>query len=58
MTLSTESPQEFLRDKHADYIRAYGKDKDDYEYGMTEYLRLSGVYWGLTTMDLLNSIDK
>ena len=25
---------------------------------MTEYLRMSGVYWGLTVMDLMNSLDK
>lgn len=25
---------------------------------MTEYLRMSGIYWGLTVMDLMNSLDK
>ena len=25
---------------------------------MTEYLRMSGVYWGLTAMDLMGKIDK
>ena len=24
---------------------------------MTEYLRLSGIYWGLTVMDLMHSLD-
>lgn len=28
------------------------------EYCMTEYLRMSGIYWGLTVMDLMNSLDK
>ena len=58
VTLSDDLPTEFLHDKHAEYIGSYGKDKSDYEYCMTEYLRLSGVYWGLTTMDLLNSLDR
>ncbi len=25
---------------------------------MTEYLRMSGMYWGLTVMDLMYSLDK
>lgn len=44
--------------KHADYIAAYDKDKEDFEYCVTEYLRMSGVYWCLTTMDLLSQLDR
>ena len=25
---------------------------------MTEYLRMSGIYWGLTAIDLLSSLDR
>ena len=25
---------------------------------MTEYLRMSGIYWGLTVMDLMGSLEK
>ena len=25
---------------------------------MTEYLRMSGIYWGLTAMALMNELDK
>ncbi|XP_028394634.1 geranylgeranyl transferase type-2 subunit beta-like isoform X1 [Dendronephthya gigantea] len=46
-----------LLEKHAEYIAAYGNKKDDYEYCITEYLRMSGVYWGLTTMDLIGKIE-
>ena len=28
------------------------------DYIMTEYLRMSGIYWGLTVMDLMHSLDK
>ncbi len=25
---------------------------------MTEYLRMSGIYWGLTVMDLMGQLDR
>ena len=28
------------------------------EYCMTEYLRMSGIYWGLTAMDLMHSLER
>lgn len=28
------------------------------EYCITEYLRLSGIYWGLTALDLMGQMDK
>lgn len=28
------------------------------EYCMTEYLRISGIYWGLTVMDLMHSLER
>lgn len=27
------------------------------DYCMTEYLRMSGIYWGLTAMSLMNKLD-
>uniref|UniRef100_A0ABZ3NN91 Geranylgeranyl transferase type-2 subunit beta n=1 Tax=Rattus norvegicus TaxID=10116 RepID=A0ABZ3NN91_RAT len=47
-----------LLEKHADYIASYGSKKDDYEYCMSEYLRMSGVYWGLTVMDLMGQLHR
>ncbi|KAH0816693.1 hypothetical protein GEV33_006096 [Tenebrio molitor] len=32
----------------------YGKNDDNFEFGMTDYLRISGMYWGLTALELLN----
>ncbi|CAB3359034.1 Hypothetical predicted protein [Cloeon dipterum] len=43
---------------HSDYIAAYGENKEDYEYCMTEYLRMSGIYWGLTAMALMGELDR
>jgi len=51
-------PSTLLLEKHQDYIAAYGKKKDDYEYAMTEYLRMSGMYWGLTVMDLMHALPR
>lgn len=29
--------------------------RDELEYWLSEHLRLSGIYWGLTCLDLLDS---
>lgn len=47
-----------LLDKHANYIEAFEKDKDDLEYCNTEHLRVSGIYWGLTAMDLMGQLER
>uniref|UniRef100_A0A4W3IJH9 Geranylgeranyl transferase type-2 subunit beta n=1 Tax=Callorhinchus milii TaxID=7868 RepID=A0A4W3IJH9_CALMI len=47
-----------LLDKHVDYIASYGTKKDDYEYCMSEYLRMSGIYWGLTVIDLMGQLHR
>ncbi|KAM3841925.1 geranylgeranyl transferase type-2 subunit beta isoform 3-T3 [Vipera latastei] len=54
--IKNDAPSTLLLEKHADYIAAYGMKKDDYEYCMSEYLRMSGVYWGLTVMDLMGQL--
>uniref|UniRef100_A0A8C0XXB7 Geranylgeranyl transferase type II subunit beta n=2 Tax=Cyprinus carpio TaxID=7962 RepID=A0A8C0XXB7_CYPCA len=58
MTATLFSPNTLLLDKHADYIAAYGSKKDDYEYTLSEYLRMSGIYWGLTVMDLMGQLSR
>ena len=49
---------ELFLTKHADFIHAYSLKTDDYEYIMTEYLRMSGIYWGLTAMDLMSQLHR
>lgn len=39
---------------HTAYIRSLDTRRDEYDYWLTEHLRLSGVYWGLTALHLLN----
>ena len=47
-----------LLTKHANFLAAYGNNKDDYEFCMTEYLRMNGIYWSLTAMDLMGKLDE
>ncbi|NWZ12934.1 PGTB2 transferase, partial [Agelaius phoeniceus] len=56
--IKPDAPSTLLSEKHADYIASYGTKKDDYEYCMSEYLRMSGVYWGLTAMDLMGQLHR
>uniref|UniRef100_A0A8C5VLJ3 Geranylgeranyl transferase type-2 subunit beta n=1 Tax=Microcebus murinus TaxID=30608 RepID=A0A8C5VLJ3_MICMU len=48
--IKSDAPDTLLLEKHADYM------KDDYEYCMSEYLRMSGIYWRLTVMDLMGQL--
>jgi len=43
----------FFETLHADYIQRVANDTSSYEYIMTQNIRMSGVYWGLTAMALL-----
>lgn len=52
--LKEDSPNVLLLDKHANFLKEYGQSEDNYEYGMTDYLRMSGMYWGLTALDLIH----
>ncbi|CAG8707517.1 6632_t:CDS:2, partial [Cetraspora pellucida] len=56
-TEKTEKPSELFIDLHVKYIQSLDTKKDDLEYWLTEHLRLSGVYWGLTALDLMNNVD-
>ncbi|XP_053455535.1 geranylgeranyl transferase type-2 subunit beta-like isoform X2 [Nycticebus coucang] len=56
--IKSDAPDTLLLEKHADYIASYGSKKDDYEYCMSEYLRMSGIYGGLTVMDLMGQLHR
>lgn len=49
---------QLLLEKHADYLISYGTNKDDYTYCMNEHLRMSGMYWGLTALDLMGQLER
>lgn len=56
-TPNTETINELLIPLHVKYIQSLDTRKDDLEYWLTEHLRLSGIYWGITALDLMNHID-
>jgi geranylgeranyl transferase type-2 subunit beta len=45
----------FCTDKHIAYIRKLSADVESFEYLVTQHLRMSGVYWGLTATALLGN---
>ncbi|KAI0146686.1 prenyltransferase and squalene oxidase [Pestalotiopsis sp. NC0098] len=42
---------------HVKYIQSLDTKKDEYEYWLTEHLRMNGLYWGLTALHLLQHPD-
>lgn len=56
--IDRKSVPDLLLEKHADYIHAYEGKKESYTYISSEHLRMSGVYWCLTSMDLLGQLDR
>lgn len=42
---------------HVRYIQSLDTRRDEYDYWLTEHLRLNGVYWGLVALHLLGRPD-
>ncbi|CAO3587950.1 unnamed protein product [Absidia cylindrospora] len=59
MAATTNEPvlNELLIPLHVKYIQSLDNRKEDLEYWLTEHLRVSGVYWGLTALNLINHVD-
>lgn len=51
--LGGDSTNSLHTERHIDYIVSLDKRSDEYEYWLTEHLRLSGIYWGLVSLHLL-----
>ena len=43
--------------QHVKYIQSLDARKEEYDYWLTEHLRLNGLYWGLTALHLLRRPD-
>ena len=41
-----------------DSLSRYGQDPDDFEYAMSEFLRMNGMYWGVACMDLIDRLHE
>jgi geranylgeranyl transferase type-2 subunit beta len=58
VVLKEERPRTLCKELHIAYLDKWNNAKDDYEYVMSEYLRMSGLYWCMTAMDLIYARDK
>lgn len=50
---ATNLAESFHYEKHVAYIQKVANDKESFEFLVSQYLRLSGVYWGMTAMSIL-----
>lgn len=48
-------PKDLLLNKHEEYLKHYAKDDSGTEQLMAEYLKMSGMYWGLNALYLMDS---
>lgn len=54
-------PKTLLLEDHVKFLKHYSKNKMSYDYVMSEFLRINGVFWSLSAMDLMgqmNELDK
>lgn len=51
--LGGASTETLVTDRHVSYVVSLDSRSDEYEYWLTEHLRLNGIYWGLTALHLL-----
>lgn len=55
-TLATEVPA-LATEAHVKYVQSLDSKTDEFDYWLTEHLRLNGVYWGLNALHLLRRPD-
>ncbi|PHH56151.1 putative geranylgeranyl transferase type-2 subunit beta [Ceratocystis fimbriata CBS 114723] len=55
--MASREQQALAIDAHVKYIQSLDTKKDEYDYWLTEHLRLNGVYWGLTALHLMKRPD-
>ncbi|KAK9869601.1 hypothetical protein WA026_003350 [Henosepilachna vigintioctopunctata] len=53
--LKENIPTTVIFSKHIEFLTDYGQQKESYEAVMTDYLRMSGMYWCLTALELINT---
>ena len=57
-TASHSGPgQKFVPLAHRSYIKRVSEDADAYEYAVSEHLRMSGIYWAATGLELIDQLD-
>lgn len=43
----------FLEAKHLSYVIGVANDRESFEYEVSQHFRMSGVYWGLTSLAVM-----
>lgn len=44
---------EFFEEKHVKYIKQVASDTKSFGFIVSQHLRMSGIYWGLTALSVL-----
>ena len=57
-TFPSEYATQLILEDHVQFILNYGSKQNEYEHALTEYLRLSGIYWCSTALDIANHLVK
>lgn len=47
-------PTTLLLDKHIKFLHGYASNPDSPEQIMVEYLKMSGIYWGISALQLMS----
>ncbi|XP_004365312.2 RAB geranylgeranyl transferase b subunit [Capsaspora owczarzaki ATCC 30864] len=47
-----------LLKKHVEFLVGYTPANNPYEYAVTEHLRMNGMFWSLTALDLMGALDQ
>ncbi|VDK43513.1 unnamed protein product [Anisakis simplex] len=56
--ISSNAPKQLTLELHSKFISNYEKNKQSYEFIMSEYLQMSGMYWCLTAMDIMGKLSE
>lgn len=56
--IKPDRPKELMLDKHEKYLKQYSHDDQGTEQIMAEYLKMSGMYWGLNALFIMKRIDQ
>ena len=50
---SSDDSKVFYEEKHINYIKKVASDTESFDFVVSQHLRMSGVYWGLTALCVL-----
>lgn len=57
VVLKDSSPKTLLFEKHEKYLKQYSNDETGTEQILAEYIKMSGMYWGLNALYIMQTLD-